>query len=367
MISATELRHKLHQIPELAFAEHETTKLLRHYIEEMAKECQVKIQIHTPLETGLIVEYTVNENDYYLYRADIDALAIEEQNDCPFKSQNNNMHACGHDVHMAILYGWMQHSFTQKIPQNMIFVFQPAEEGGGGAERIIKSKILDSYNITKAYAIHVTDEYSENTIASTRKTLFASTMEIDAQFTGIACHVAFPHNGRNAFNALRTFLDMVDRIPKNPVDPFIFGIGQIQAGKVRNITPDQAEFHGTIRSLNAEKNKQYFQKLQDIAKNLQETTQVQIKITSDLFYPEVNNTQELFQEAKSKLSPHFNFIDCGHKMTGEDFSYFSQKYPACMFWLGTKYQEKAYGLHHCQFLPRDESIQIGIDLYKNLL
>ena len=168
-LTPIELRHKLHQIPELMFKEFQTTSLLLDTINELPS-----INIHRPLETGLIVEYTVNDGDYLLFRADIDALPIKEETGISFASTNQNMHACGHDVHSSILYGFLNYVVESKIDKNIIFIFQPAEEGGGGAEKIIASGILKQFNIKSAFALHVTDEYPAGTIASTSGVLFAT-------------------------------------------------------------------------------------------------------------------------------------------------------------------------------------------------
>ena len=127
--SPIELRHLLHQNPELMFNEFKTTEIILENLKTFKE-----IKIHRPLETGLVAEYTVNEGSYILFRADIDALPIKEQTNFTFSSKNNYMHACGHDVHSSILYGLINNVVDKKVNQNIIFVFQPAEEGGGGAK-----------------------------------------------------------------------------------------------------------------------------------------------------------------------------------------------------------------------------------------
>src|ERR1035438_1672150 len=127
ILDPVELRHTLHKFPELMFEEFKTTETLIKNIEGMND-----IKILRPLETGLIAEYKVNDGNYYLFRADIDALPIKEETGVSFSSQNNLMHACGHDVHTSILYGLLQHVVINRINKNILFLFQPGEEGGGG-------------------------------------------------------------------------------------------------------------------------------------------------------------------------------------------------------------------------------------------
>jgi len=361
MLSPIELRHKTHQIPELMFKEFETTKLLLENISQLPK-----IKIHKPLQTGLLIEYTTNEKDYLLFRADIDALPIEEKTEVDFASKNGNMHACGHDVHSSILYGFMKYVIENNINQNILFLFQPAEEGGGGAEKILESKILNNFKIKSAFALHVTDEFDFGTIASTSGVLFCSALEINIEFIGKESHIAFPENGVNALSALRLFLDTIDKIPKNLKEPFVFGVGRIESGVVRNITPARAYLEGSLRVLNKEKAKQFQIQLNNILTYIQNLFNIKHNISYGSFYSEVIVNKDLFKIYSKVLSKKFNFIDCGYRLTGEDFGFISQVYPSFMFWLGT-YKNNKYGLHNSKFLPDDSIIEVGINAFKEIL
>ncbi|MGB4457384.1 MAG: amidohydrolase [Defluviitoga tunisiensis] len=363
-----ELRHALHSYPELAFEEIKTTQLLESSIDEIARFYQVDLKIYKPLSTGLVVEYSYGENndEYILFRADIDALNIKEQTDIKFKSKNEYMHACGHDVHTSILYGLLLDVVKNRIKMNIIFLFQPAEESKGGAEKIIESKFLDRYNIKKAFALHVTDEYPFGTVATTRGVMFASSMEIIVTFEGEASHLAFPQYSKNALNALRLFLDCLDKIPRDPMIPFIFGIGKVSAGRAINIVPDEAKLEGSVRSVSSEINLEYFQTLKNILEGILLITKVSYKLDRGSFYVEVENDKELYDNYVTVLSQKFDVVDCGMKMTAEDFGFISKKYPSLMCWLGTS-KGKKFGLHSPKFLPDDDSIDLGIKLFKTFL
>jgi N-acetyldiaminopimelate deacetylase len=366
MISPVELRHKIHQHPELALQEIKTTKLLRENIESAGQHFQTKIKIHCPLETGLLVEYKPTKGTFTLIRADIDALPMKEETDCDFSSQNENMHACGHDVHAAILYGFLLFVLKHKLQQNMLFLFQPAEEAVGGAEMILNSGILDQFTIEKAFALHVNDDFEAGTVATNDHTLFASSYELDVEFFGTSAHVAFPQNGKNALSALRIFIDQVEKIPQNYIRPIIYGIGKVEAGKVRNIVPAVAKLEGTIRSFELSKTKEYIRKLETLLKSIELSTGVHYKIIHGIHHKEVINSPELFKLAKAQLSEKFNFVPCDIKMTGEDFGYFAEKYPSLMLWLGTR-KADFHGLHNSKFLPDDDIIHDGIELFKGLM
>jgi N-acetyldiaminopimelate deacetylase len=356
-----ELRHKLHQNPELMFEEHETTRILVEAISSLPG-----IKIHHPLETGLLIEYSINEKPYYLFRADIDALPIKEDTNYTFASKNDNMHACGHDVHSSILFGFLKYVVENKIDQNILFLFQPAEEGGGGATRIIESGILKKFDIKNAFALHITDEYEFGTIASTKGELFASSLEADLEIFGKSAHVAFPENGIHSFNALREFLDKVDKLLASKKEKIVFGYGKITSGEIRNIIPQYTRAECTIRTLDMEKSVRFFNELSEIMERIKLKTKINYKLSKGPLYSEVIVDEVLFNMYSKILSKDFNFIDCGYKMTGEDFGYFTKLYPSFMFWLGTNKGER-FGLHSPKFLPDDSIIDVGVDIYKKIL
>lgn len=364
LITPIELRHILHRNPELSFHEFETTQLLKDVISKLPESSVLKI--HTPMSTGLLVEYKVNNNGFLLFRADIDALPIIEENQIEFRSQNNHMHACGHDVHTSILFSFLDYVLKNKIQQNILFLFQPAEESGGGAMEFFKTKIFEQFNISNAFALHVSDEFADGVIASSKGVLFASSLEVDINFNGVSAHVAFPQSGKNAFNALRLFLDSVDKLPGNISEPFVFGVGKIESGEIRNIIPGNARLEGTIRGLSISQVNLFYKKLIDILEGVSQITGVHYKAEIGASYPEVIIDDILFEKIVPSISTEFKFIDCGYKMTGEDFGYISHQYPSFMFWLGTNKGEK-FGLHNPKFLPDDSIIELGKKAFVTIL
>jgi N-acetyldiaminopimelate deacetylase len=363
-LTPIQLRHNLHKFPEIAFKEFETTNLLIDNITKLPGAD--KIKIHNPFPTGLLVEYKVNDSEYLLFRADIDALPIKEENDIEYKSTNDFMHACGHDIHSSILYSFLIDVLDKRLNKNILFLFQPAEEAGGGAMEFYNTGIFEQFKIKNAFALHVTDEYSVGTIASTSGVLFASALEIDIEFIGESAHVAFPSEGKNAFHTLRKFLDQSDQLLADIREPIIFGIGKYTSGDVRNIAPGYAKLEGSIRGLSEAKANNFLDKLIFILNKLKSETGVDYKINRGAHYPEVAVDDNLFKQLSTVLSKEMDFIDCGYKMTGEDFGFFSHKWPSFMFWLGTSKGER-YGLHNPKFLPLDEIIEVGKGVFKMIL
>lgn len=364
MLTPVELRHELHKNPEISFEEFKTTELIIDSIKSMKGSDVLKI--HTPCQTGLLVEYKRNERPFILFRADIDALPIKEENEIKFRSTNNYMHACGHDIHTSILYALVEDIIKEQPDQNILFLFQPAEESGGGAMKFYETGIFGNFEIKNTFALHVTDEYPYGTVASTPGTLFASALEIDIEFIGESSHVAFPLEGKNAFSAMRMFLDASDKLPHDVSEPFVFGIGKISAGFVRNIAPGNAKIEGSIRGLSRDKVLRFADSLKHILDGIKEITGVDYIFSKGAHYPEVIVDKELYNLLETKLNKNYKFIDCGYKMTGEDFGFFSGKYPSFMFWLGTSEGEK-YGLHNPKFLPPDKTIGLGKNILKDIM
>lgn len=360
-LTPIQLRHKLHQNPELAFKEIETTKTILQNIK--AADQNNILKIHQPMDTGLLVEYKINDDGFLLFRADIDALPIKEENEIQFKSKNEFMHACGHDVHTSILYSFLIDVLNNKPKQNILFLFQPAEEAGGGAMEFYNTGVFDQFKIKNAFALHVSDEFEFGTIASTKGVLFASALEIDIEFVGKSAHVAFPDEGKNAFTALRKFMDEFE---KESLENVLFGMGKFSAGNVRNITPGKAKIEGSIRALSSDSIFSTLQKVEEILNKVEKQTGVNYKIIKGTHYPEVIIDDELFEKLSKKLSGKYKFIDCGSKFTGEDFGFFSQKYQSFMFWLGTSTEERV-GLHNPNFLPPDKIIEFGKNIFAEIL
>jgi len=361
-LDPTELRHKLHANPELTLKEFETTKLIKSQVELLPG-----VKVHTPTETGLVVEYTVNNGPYILFRADIDALPVVEETGVPWASTNGAMHACGHDVHTSILYDFLLRVTREKPDQNIIFVFQPAEEGGGGADIMIKTGIFDKFNITKAFALHVTDDFMKGEIASTKGTLFAASNAVSIDFFGKQSHVAFPEKGINAFDGLMLFIQRTKEAVKKSGKTILFGYGKISSGIARNIVPPTAKFDGTLRALKVEDYRWFLGEMERIAVEVEAETGVKCKLNYDNSpYVEVTVDAALYDHLKPVLEKKFKFIDCGYRFTGEDFGFFSKKYPAFMFWLGTSTGEN-HGLHTPKFLPGDDIIKLGAEVFNTIL
>ncbi|MFN4200917.1 M20 family metallopeptidase [Fervidobacterium riparium] len=345
MLSPIELRHELHMSPELAFNEYNTQKILSEALKELG------VEFHPIAKTGLAVliqrEPTAPS---VLYRADMDALPIKEETRWEYCSRNEGlMHACGHDIHMSVMYGVIKKITEDDIPGNYVFIYQPAEETIGGAKYVL-DEMRERYKVKYATALHVTDEYRLGEFASTNGTLFACAMEITAKFKGLSAHIAQKEKG---IDAIKNAVAFTSEFYQNPIDNnekgrrVLAGFGKMFGGNVRNAVADYAQVEGSIRGETLEIVIENFERLKVLAEKYSGT------LERGSLYPPVINNEKLFELFKDYASNNGTFIDCGMKYTGEDFGFFTMKYPSLMFWAGVRTSEEVWGLHNPKFLPDD--------------
>jgi len=368
-----ELRNRLHRSPELSFKEFRTAEILLDFIGS-AIENKNEFKVLRPFETSIVVEYrNGKDKDFKLFRADMDALPIKESTENPIVSENNGvMHACGHDVHMTVLCGLIAKTAEKMPEENVLFVFQPGEEGAGGAEKLIGSGVFDSYNISSAYALHVTDDHKVGEVASNDNVLFAIPKEVNVEFSGKSAHAAFPEKGHDALAAAAGFLcDLENQIKRkiNPANVFLAHFGKISSGTARNIVSDSSILEGTLRAFESET----MESGMDVVKNCARLAAEKFGCTSEVKtlggYIEVRNTPELFKKLKNVCKDKgFKCICKNGELVGEDFGYFTKRFSGIMFWLGSNENGKMpESLHSKTFFPSNNSIVSGLEIMWGML
>jgi N-acetyldiaminopimelate deacetylase len=365
-----EFRKKLHRIPEIAFNEFQTQELIKNQLNTYK---QLKLTEFQP--TGLLYEYSQGTGDYLLFRADMDALPIQEKTECNFMSQNNGFaHACGHDIHMTILIGLIHYVIKNNLKINILFLFQPAEEGSGGAEHILNTGIFNNYNIEAAFALHVSGEYTLGQIGLKSGIIFGIPQEFNIEFFGKSGHVATPHKGNDALIAAMAFYSEMNtllnkRFPAQ--DAVIFHIGKANAGTVRNVIPDYCKLEGTSRCLTKTNKEKINQLMLKVAEGIKQSYEIDVKVSLLSSYDPVVNNEKLVNLTHSLLSDtSIEIINVDSSMTGEDFGFFTTLYPGMLFWLGThnpKTNKNKEDLHSSKFLPDEKSIETALQLYKKIL
>ncbi|MDF0725369.1 N-acetyldiaminopimelate deacetylase [Cytobacillus sp. S13-E01] len=361
------IRRDLHKIPELGFEEHKTQQYLLDYISLLP---QNYLQVKT-WRTGIFVKVNgINPTKVIGYRADIDGLPIEEETDYPFRSEHpGKMHACGHDFHMSIALGVLTNIVKERIKDDVLFIFQPAEEGPGGALPMLQSEIMKQWRPDIILGLHIAPEYPVGTIATKEGLLFANTSELFIDLKGKGGHAAYPHLTNDMIVTACTLVTQLQSIVSrnvNPLDGVVITIGKITSGTVQNIIAEKAKLEGTIRTLSDQSMVRVKQRIEELVKGIEIGYQCEAKIDYGAMYYQVYNHKELTEEFMDFVSQSKNgkVIECKEAMTGEDFGYMVKDIPGFMFWLGVNSE---YGLHHSKLQPSEEAIPTAIDLLTDYL
>ncbi|WP_420842567.1 N-acetyldiaminopimelate deacetylase [Fervidibacillus halotolerans] len=362
-----QIRRDLHQIPELGFQEWKTQAYLLEKIDQLPSD---RIEINR-WKTGIFVKVKgTSPKKTIAYRTDIDGLPIEEETGLSYRSLHpGQMHACGHDIHMTIALAALYDIVYEPVTDDVVFIFQPAEEGPGGAKPMLSSSIFQKWRPDLIFALHIAPEYPVGTVAVKEGLLFANTSELFIDLIGKGGHAAYPHLSNDMVIALSQLVTQLHTIVSRNIDPLdhaVVSIGKINAGSVQNSIAERARLEGTIRTLSPESMERIKERIESIVKGIEYGFRCQAKIDYGAQYYQVYNHETLtkeFIDFTEKLDD-VNVQVCKEAMTGEDFGYFLKEIPGFMFWLGVDSQ---YGLHHGKLNPDERSIETGIEVVTNYI
>lgn len=363
MIDLLATRRHLHQIPEIGLKEVKTQAFLLNIIKEISDN-KPFITIKT-WQTGILVYLSGYDPEKTVaWRTDIDGLPVKEETGLEFSSQHEgNMHACGHDVHMTVALGLLERLSKYKPKNNMLFIFQPAEENEAGGMLMYQDGALNEWIPDECYALHVRPDLKVGQIATNTSTLFAGTCEVKIAFLGKGGHAAFPHHSNDALIAAAYFLTQVQTIVSRNVDPIegaVVTFGSMHAGTTNNIISERADLHGTIRTLTQEMSILTQKRIQTIAEGVAASfdLEVQMELKQGGYLP-VENNPELAKNLMAffKKRESVDLIECLPAMTGEDFGFLLSKIPGVMFWLGV---ETPFPLHHAKMSPNEEALTFAV-------
>lgn len=368
MMKIQNFRRDLHQIPEIGLFEYKTQSYLIKTLTDMGYS-PTKIY-----HTGVYVYIDFGNTETILFRSDIDALPITENNDVTYKSSHlGYMHACGHDGHMAMLLGFADFLKDQKnLNRNVLLLFQPAEEGPGGAYEVIQTGIMQQYNVSEVYGIHLFPNYPEGTIITKEGPLMASITLLDINLRGISSHVAMPNEGIDAlyYGAL-FYAEITKRISESiKSTDYILKFGKMSSGTVRNIVSNLTSFEGTIRTFSKDILHQILSIIQEVKLKYEQIYGVLVEIETKNLYPSVHNNKALFHRFKNLIGNEFPFETLENPlMISEDFSFYQQVVPGVFYFLGTNNPELGftYPLHNDKFNFNEDVLQIGIETYKKII
>lgn len=360
-------RRALHQIPELAFDLPLTSQYVYDELMNMGYQ-PIKMA-----KTGWVVYKKGLIEDAILLRTDMDALPVFEQTGVSFQSKHQGkMHACGHDGHMAMMLGfakWL--SQQQDLKKSVVMIFQPAEEGPGGAKVMIEEGLFEKFPIRAVFGIHLYPGLEEGLYGLIDGPMLAQNGEFDLEIQGKSAHGAQPDMGRDAILAAAELIQSYQSIVSrrlSPLDPAVVTVGKISGGEARNIIAQKVLISGTMRAFTDDVYQKMKQEMRRIDQGIEYAYDVIINNTIMDYYPAVTNDHELFNQLISVLPPT-SYQIIKPMTVSEDFAFYQQHVPGIFVMLGTKNEKKGYihPLHSCYF-QFDESVLIkGVELYQTIL
>lgn len=364
-----QLRRQLHRIPELSFREHETSALLQETVGRWARSI-------TPVaRTGFWVDIgdMASAQRRILLRADMDALPIQEATGLPYASTvPGRMHACGHDAHMAVL-AVAGRLLSEAPPEGVAIrlLFQPAEEGGGGARACIDGGALEGIDV--AFGIHVWNELPLGTVALTHGGIMAGVVELGFVIQGEGGHGAIPHRTRDPVVASAQLILALQTVVSRrfaPVEPIVLSIGSIHGGDAFNVIPHTVELMGTVRGFSEAVIADIEEAVRTIAAGVEVQTGTRIDVRWKLSTrPTVNHPRVADmagRAARERMTGVTKVLTDYRTMAGEDFGEILRVVPGCFALVGSANPER--GLtepHHSPRFEIDESaLRIASDLHR---
>ncbi|MBD2304641.1 amidohydrolase [Chroococcidiopsis sp. FACHB-1243] len=372
-----EWRRRLHQRPELGFREHLTSEFITQKLQEWGIDHQTGIA-----KTGIVATIKGKKPvgahscaPLLAIRADMDALPIQEQNDVPYKSQHDGvMHACGHDGHTAIALGTAYYlsQHQEDFAGTVKIIFQPAEEGPGGAKPMIEAGVLKNPDVDAIIGLHLWNNLPLGTVGVRSGALMAAVELFDLKIKGKGGHGAMPHQTVDAILVASQVVNALQTIVARNVDPIdsaVVTVGEFHAGSAHNVIADSAHLSGTIRYFNPKYDGYFGQRFEQIVAGVCQSQGATYELDYWQLYPPVINNSEIANlvrsQAEKVVETPLGIVPECQTMGGEDMSFFLQEVPGCYFFLGAANLSRnlAYPHHHPRFDFDETALGMGVEIF----
>lgn len=366
-----DIRRHLHANPELSFKEYETSKYVTAALDRWGIPYKNGF-----VETGIVVhiEGKNPSSKVIALRGDMDALPILEANYVPYKSKNEGvMHACGHDVHTSCVMGVAKtlHSLRDEFEGTVKIIFQPGEERlPGGASLMIKEGALENPKASSIVGQHVLPELEVGKVGFRSGMYMASADEVYFTVTGKGGHAALQHYLIDPVlitsHIIVALQQLVSRRCK-PGVPCVLSFGSVHANGATNVIPNEVQVQGTFRTMDEEWRKEAHRIMKKMAEEMASAMGASCDFRVDVGYPFVYNDEVLTAFAQKAAKDYLgeeNVVDLDMRMTGEDFSFYTQHMPGCFYRLGVGNQSKGItsGLHTPTFNVDEKCLEVGTGL-----
>jgi amidohydrolase len=359
-------RRDFHQHPELGFEETRTARIIAAYLQELGLEVQTGVG-----QTGVVGTLDGGTpGPTLMLRFDMDALPIQEANDLPFASRlAGRMHACGHDGHVAIGLGAATMLARQQadLAGRIKFVFQPAEEGLGGAIAMIADGVLDDPHPDAALALHLWNHLPYGQVRVTPGPAMAASSTFTLTVQGKGGHGAAPHKANDPVLAAAHIVAALQSIVSRNIDPLnsvVVTIGEFSAGTTFNVIPETAVLRGTVRSYDNDTHRLIYRRILEMAKNMATAFGCEASMETVAIVPAVVNDVAVAQtvrQAAAGVVGAENVVD-GRDMASEDMGHFLEEVPGCYFFIGSAGEspELSFPHHHPRFNFDERALVVGL-------
>ncbi|WP_316194567.1 M20 aminoacylase family protein [Bradyrhizobium sp. SZCCHNRI3052] len=362
-------RRDIHSHPELLYDVHRTAAFVTERLREFGCD-EVVTGLGKTGVVGVIKGRKPGHGEVKVLglRADMDALPIEEATGLPYASKTPGMmHACGHDGHTAMLLGAARYlAETRNFAGEVAVIFQPAEEGGGGADAMIKDGLIDRFKIDQVYGMHNGPGLPVGAFAIRQGPLMASTDAVDITIEGHGGHAAKPHNCIDSLLVGAQLVTALQQIVSRSVDPLeaaVLSICEFHAGNARNVIPQSAVLRGTVRTLTPKVRELMEKRVREVVTGVAQMTGAKIDLNYARGYPVVINHAEQTEiaiRAAREVAGDANVHEMPPMMGGEDFAYMLEARPGAFIFVGNG---DSAGLHHPAYNFNDEAIVYGTSFF----
>ena len=366
-----EWRRHLHQQPELGFKEQLTAQFVAQKLQEWGIEHQTGIA-----KTGIVATISSDRPGPVLaIRADMDALPIQEENEVPYRSQHDGiMHACGHDGHTAIALGTAYYLSQHRddFIGTVKIIFQPAEEGPGGAKPMIEEGVLKNPDVDAIIGLHLWNNLPLGTVGVRTGALMAAVECFRCTILGKGGHGAIPHQTVDSIVVITQIVNALQTIVArnvNPLESAVVTVGELHAGTAHNVIADTARMSGTVRYFNPAMDGYLGKRIEQIISGICQSHDATYELDYWQLYPPVINDAKIAELVRSVAldvveTPAGIVPEC-QTMAAEDMSFFLQSVPGCYFFLGSANPDKnlAYPHHHPRFDFDETALAMGVEMF----
>ncbi|MCL4494790.1 MAG: M20 family metallopeptidase [Firmicutes bacterium] len=361
------IRRQIHQYPELGLDTPKTAALIEEALDKLG------VRHNRVIETGVVAHLGPSEGEAGLLRADMDGLPVMEQTNLPFSSGvPNRMHACGHDAHTAMLLGaaYYLSRYESELTHPVTLMFQPGEEGPGGALPMIESGVLANPPVKCALMTHVDSDLPWGTIGVFSGAAMASPNDFTIQVYGRGGHGAHPNVTIDAIVAASAIVQgcqiLVSR-EQDPTEPLVVTFGTIHGGYRENVIADYVELTGTIRILSPNKVEPILERFATLVDQMARSYRARAEVTINRGYPpllaDVQWTNQVETLLRRELGSEAVLRLSAPSMGAEDFAYIAQKVPATNLHVGVVGPDFVTGIHSSQFNLDERALLTGAKAY----